>query len=108
MLFATFTISAVKALQDLSDLNLNKQGKKCATLPNITAILNKNGVQIQEIPSDRVRFRKSTFLMVAVLSQQFVCVYVKLRVYLTALLQRLMTGQNLSPAEYCNVFFNSS
>ena len=58
MLFGTFTISAVKALQDLSDLGLNKQGKKTATLPNITAILNKNGVQIQEIPSDRVRFCK--------------------------------------------------
>lgn len=78
MLFATFTISAVKALQDFSDLNLNKQGKKSATLPNITAILNKNGVQIQEIPSDRVRFHKSTFFcMVAVLSQQSVCVYMQ-------------------------------
>ena len=81
MLFGTFTISAVKALQDLSDLGLNKQGKKTATLPNITAILNKNGVQIQEIPSDRVRFCKINFFCtVAVLSQQFVCVYVKLRV----------------------------
>ena len=79
MLFGTFTISAVKALQDLSDLGLNKQGKKTATLPNITAILNKNGVQVQEIPSDRVRFRKF-FCKVAVLSQQSVCVYVKLRV----------------------------
>ena len=81
MLFGTFTISAVKALQDLSDLGLNKQGKKTATLPNITAILNKNGVQVQEIPSDRVRFCKINFFCtVAVLSQQFVCVYVKLRV----------------------------
>ena len=75
MLFGTFTISAVKALQDLSDLGLYKNGKKSATLPNITAILNKNGVQVQEIPSDRVRFCKSTFFcMVAVLSQQSVCV----------------------------------
>ena len=61
MLFGTFTISAVKALQDLSDLGLYKNGKKSATLPNITAILDKNGVQVQEIPSDRVRFCKSTF-----------------------------------------------
>ena len=61
MLFGTLTISAVKALQDLSDLGLYKNGKKSATLPNITAILNKNGVQVQEIPSDRVRFCKSTF-----------------------------------------------
>ena len=78
MLFGTFTISAVKALQDLSDLGLYKNGKKSATLPNITAILNKNGVQIQEIPSDPVRFWKSAFFcMVAVFSQQsvFWCQY---------------------------------
>ena len=87
MLFGTFTISAVKALQDLSDLGLYKNGKKSATLPNITAILNKNGVQVQEIPSDRVRFCKSTFFcMLAVLSQQSVSVYMyKTESFLTAL-----------------------
>ena len=80
MLFGNFSISAVKALQDLSDLGLYKNGKKSATLPNITAILNKNEVQVQEIPSDRVRFLQINFFCtVAVFSQQSVCVYIKLR-----------------------------
>ena len=71
MLFAPFTISAVKALKDLADLGLNKNGKKSATIENATAILNHNGVQIRPIPSDQVRFQH--IKMAAVFSQQSVC-----------------------------------
>ena len=71
MIFAPFTISAVKALKDLADLRLNKNGKKSATVENLTAILNQNGVQIRPIPSDQVRFQR--IKMAAVFSQQSVC-----------------------------------
>ena len=71
MIFAPFTISAVKALKDLADLGLNKNGKKSATVENLTAILNHNGVQIRPIPSDQVRFQ--CIKMAAVFSQQSVC-----------------------------------
>ena len=57
MAFSSFIISADQAYKDFCDLKLNKQGKKSATLENITAILNKNGVQLREIPIAKVNFR---------------------------------------------------
>jgi hypothetical protein len=57
MVFVPFTISAVKALADLVDLGLKKKGPKTATVENLTAILNKNGVQIRQIPSDHYQVR---------------------------------------------------
>ena len=56
MVFTVFIISADQAHKDFCDLKLNKQGKKSATLENITAILNKNGVQIREKPIEKVNF----------------------------------------------------
>ena len=44
MAFYPFIISADQALKDFVDLGLNQKGKKSATIENITAILNKNGV----------------------------------------------------------------
>ena len=55
MIFCPFVISADQALKDFVDLGLNKQGKKSATLENVTAILNKNGVQVRQIPSEKVK-----------------------------------------------------
>ena len=43
-------------MKDFYDLGLYKQGKKSATLENITAILNKNGIQVQPIPTEKVKF----------------------------------------------------
>jgi hypothetical protein len=73
MVFVPFTISAVKALKDLADLGLNKNGKKSATVENLTAILNQNGVQIRPIPSDIYQVRFQRIKMAAVFSQQSVC-----------------------------------
>ena len=56
MAFFPFVISADQAYKDFVDLGLNKQGKKSATIENITAILNKNGVQLREIPTEKVNF----------------------------------------------------
>ena len=55
-IFSPFIISADQAMKDFYDLGLYKQGKKSATLENITAILNKNGVQVQPIPTEKVKF----------------------------------------------------
>ena len=56
MAFFPFVISADQAYKDFVDLGLNNQGKKSATIENITAILNKNGVQVRQIPSEKVKF----------------------------------------------------
>ena len=56
MAFYPFIISADQALKDFVDLGLNQKGKKSATIENITAILNKNGVQVRQIPCEKVNF----------------------------------------------------
>ena len=71
--FVPFKISAIKALKDLVDLGLNKKGQKTATVENLTAILNQNGVQIRPIPSDQNPVRFQHIKMAAVFSQQSVC-----------------------------------
>ena len=61
-IFFPFVISADQAMKDFVDLGLNKQGKKSATFENITAILNKNGVQVRPIPTEKVKFLQTFFI----------------------------------------------
>ena len=49
-------ISNDKAYQDYRDLKLNKKASKCATIENVTAILNHNNVEVQPKPSQPVSF----------------------------------------------------
>ena len=49
-------ISNNKAYQDYKDLKLNKKGSKCATIENVTAILNHNNVEVKPKPSQPVSF----------------------------------------------------